>query len=225
MQGSNHYIKSLFWTIEFCSYQKASSLWACRWNLESHWRWHSWCPLWRGSLWSSWSPISSWRETELSRSLRNHFIKIIFCFLDLRIRYNSWQLDGFYVVNIIISYILNVIVCEYKGCSIKAKNEMMKISWIFICCKSFSLTSLSLCQIISIFVLIITNYIPDVSSRHHQEKEDAPRQFSPTGHRKGINYILLLEINNSKPLTLTHISHTGCLSVLLRLWIYVWIHT
>ena len=175
MQGSNHYIKSLFWTIEFCSYQKASSLWACRWSLESHWRWHSWCPLWRGSLWSSWSPISSWRETELSRSLRNHFIKIIFCFLDLRIRYNSWQLDGFYVVNIIISYILNVIVCEYKGCSIKAKNEMMKISWIFICCKSFSLPSLSL-SLSDYFHLCVDNY--QLYSRCQQPPPSGKRRCS-----------------------------------------------
>ena len=51
----------------------------------------------------------------------------------------------------------------------------------------------SLWQIISIFVLIITNYIPDVGGCHHQKKEDAPRQFSPTGHRKGINYNLVLE--------------------------------
>ena len=121
-----------------CFYQKASSLWACRWNLEWHWRWHSWYPLWRDSLWSSWWPTSSWRETELSRSLRNHFINIS---LDLYLTF------------------------------------MYKSPW----------------QIISIFVLIITNYIPDVGGCYHQKKEDAPRQFSPTGHRKGINYNLILE--------------------------------
>ena len=72
----------------------------------------------------------------------------------------------------------------YKGGSVTAKNEMMIISSIFICSKSSP---------VSLFVLIITNYIPDVGGRHHQKKEDAPRQFSPTRHRKGINYNLVLE--------------------------------